>query len=571
MKYPENTFDSNIYADESTSKYYSSKSFDLADKYSKTEDHFSKLFIKYLSRGIKILDIGCGSGRDLSNIGKSGFIVSGADSSEKMIVAAVNRYPELKDKIVLSGLPDLPGINNKQNGILCSAVLQHIPDNNLYESLRRIRDLLKDKGIFIVSFPIKYHGINPETYRDQSGRLFHIRPEEKYRFLIERLGLVFLESEIQVDSLGRDARWCVQVWRKEKLSNREPLNIIDSVLREDSKVTTYKFALLRALAETASYSYNSAKWLSDGKVAININTLAGKWLEYYWPLVTAKTFIIQGQDIQKERKSDINFRDSLLDLSKLFIKENSLSDYHLTKNRNMLSESMFKLEKKVLSQIKRAIIQGPVTYSGSSKTGGKIFTYNNGYLLMPAELWQEFALMGRWIEDSIILRWADFSASRPFNRANNIQLSTILDLLLYPIETKRDVSIVKKILEPSVSLECVWSGKSVKQYDIDHALPFSIWRNNDIWNLFPADSKVNNSKRDKLPSRSLLGKSRTRIYSYWDMYFEKVSNLFLYQAGNFCGSRFTGLTKDTRESLFSTFSETVEIAAEQRGVERWEG
>ena len=46
-------------------------------------------------------------------------------------------------------------------------------------------------------------------------------------------------------------------------SRREPLNIIDSVLREDSKVTTYKFALLPALAEIASYSYNSAKWFPD--------------------------------------------------------------------------------------------------------------------------------------------------------------------------------------------------------------------------------------------------------------------------------------------------------------------
>ena len=236
----------------------------------------------------------------------------------------------------------------------------------------------------------------------------------------------------------------------------------------------------------------------------------------------------------------------------------------------MLTESMLKLEKKVLSQIKTAIIKGPVTYSGSSKTEGKIFSYNDGNLLMPAELWQEFVLMGRWIEDSIILRWADFSASRPYNKEKDIQLSTILDLLLYSIEIKRDVSIVKKILKSSNSLECVWTGKSIKKYDIDHALPFSIWRNNDIWNLFPADPEVNNSKRDKLPSRKLINNSKKKIFNYWNLYFKEASALFLHQAGNFCGSRFTDLTKDTRESLFSAFSETVEIAAEQKGVERWE-
>lgn len=572
LKYPDSTNDPNIYADDRTSSYYSSKAKVLASKYSQADDLFSKLFVKYLSPGSKILDIGCGSGRDLANLNRSGFSISGADSSGNMIRVAVGKYPELAGKISLSGLPDLPGVENTFNGVLCSALLQHIPDSNLYESFRRIRELLEDEGIFVVSFPVNYPGIDPLTNRDAVGRLFYFRQGEKYRFLIERLGFGLIESELWDDSLGREEiKWAVQVYRKEKLSRREPLNIIDSILREDSKVTTYKFALLRALAETASYSYNSANWLSDGMAAVNIDTIAERWLDYYWPIVTAETFIIQGQDIQKERKSDIKFRNSLFDFSQMFLKANSLSDYHSVKNQNKLSDLMLKLERKVLSQIKTALIQGPIAYSGSSRTGGKIFSYSNGSLLMPSELWQEFVLMGRWIEDSIILRWADFSAERPYNKANNIKLSTILDLLLYSIETKRDVSIVKKILESKVSLDCVWTGKNVKKYDIDHALPFSIWRNNDIWNLFPADSKVNNSKRDKLPSRKLINNSRKRIFDYWDMYFEKVANLFLYQAGNFCGTQFTDLSKMTRETLFSAFNETVEVSAEQRGVVRWNG
>ncbi len=213
-KYPDSTNDPNIYADDRTSSYYSSKAKVLASKYSQSDDLFSKLFVKYLSPGSKILDIGCGSGRDLANLNRSGFIVSGADSSEKMIEAAVTRYPELINKIVLSGLPDLPGIDNRFKGILCSAVMQHIPDSNLYESFRRIRELLEDEEIFLISFPVEYPGIDPSTNRDVAGRLFHIRPAEKYNFLIERLGFILIESNLQDDSLGRDAQWCVQVWRK---------------------------------------------------------------------------------------------------------------------------------------------------------------------------------------------------------------------------------------------------------------------------------------------------------------------------------------------------------------------
>ena len=570
FKYPDTSTNSNIHVDEKTVGYYASKSATLADKYSKAGDLFSSLFQKYLATGSKIMDIGCGSGRDLANLNKAGFAVNGVDSSTEMIEAAINKYPELAGRISLSGLPDLSVIDTTFNGILCSAVLQHIPDSSLYESFRRIRELLEDEGIFIVSFPVEYPGIDPETNRDANGRLFYIRPEEKYRFLIERLGFCLLESILQDDSLEREASWATLVFKKETLNRREPLNIIDSVLREDSKVTTYKFALLRALAETASYSYNSATWLADGKVSVDINLITEKWLEYYWPVVTNSQFIIQGQDINKQNKSDMAFRQSLKQFAAQFKSGNNLLNYQYIKKNNNLADSEQIMEKKLLKSIKDTIIKGPVQYSGSGKTGGKIFSYNSGYIIMPAELWQEFSLMGRWIEDSIILRWAEFSSTRSYNKANNIKLSTILDLLLYSIETKRDVSIVKEILKSKVSLECVWTGKTVKKYDIDHALPFSIWRNNDIWNLFPADPKVNNSKRDKLPSRKLINNSRKRIFNYWDMYFEETSSLFLYQAGNFCGTQFTDLSKMTRETLFSAFSETVEVSAEQRGVERWD-
>ncbi|MCF6335621.1 MAG: class I SAM-dependent methyltransferase, partial [Spirochaetales bacterium] len=134
FKYPDSTNDPNIYADDKTNSYYSSKAADLANKYSKADDLFSKRFVKYLSPGSKILDIGCGSGRDLANLNRSGFSIIGADSSGNMISVAVSKYPELAGKISLSGLPNLPGVENTFKGVLCSAVLQHIPDINLYES-----------------------------------------------------------------------------------------------------------------------------------------------------------------------------------------------------------------------------------------------------------------------------------------------------------------------------------------------------------------------------------------------------------------------------------------------------
>ena len=54
-------------------------------------------------------------------------------------------------------------------------------------------------------------------------------------------------------------------------------------------------------------------------------------------------------------------------------------------------------------------------------------------------------------------------------------------------------------------------------YDIDHIIPFTIWKNNDLWNLLPARPDLNNQKRDKIPSPALIENRRELITHYWDV------------------------------------------------------
>jgi hypothetical protein len=82
---------------------------------------------------------------------------------------------------------------------------------NILEVLRLVRIC---PNFPVISFPVQYPGIDSETNRDANGRLFHIRPEEKYRFLIERLGFSLIKSLSTDDSLGREGtRWRIQVWQ----------------------------------------------------------------------------------------------------------------------------------------------------------------------------------------------------------------------------------------------------------------------------------------------------------------------------------------------------------------------
>jgi len=52
---------------------------------------------------------------------------------------------------------------------------------------------------------------------------------------------------------------------------------------------------------------------------------------------------------------------------------------------------------------------------------------------------------------------------------------------------------------------------------IDHVIPFSLWGNNDLWNLLPTHKKYNSQKSDLIPSISLLEGRRDQIISYWEL------------------------------------------------------
>jgi CRISPR/Cas system Type II protein with McrA/HNH and RuvC-like nuclease domain len=73
---------------------------------------------------------------------------------------------------------------------------------------------------------------------------------------------------------------------------------------------------------------------------------------------------------------------------------------------------------------------------------------------------------------------------------------------------------------------CVWTGKAISSYDVDHMIPFSVWKNNDLWNLLPSQSTTNNQKRDKIPSTDLIEKRKDLILYYWNLINETQSQRF---------------------------------------------
>lgn len=186
---------------ESTSGYYESHareyfgrtvSADLSSVYDR--------FLKYVKRNGKVLDIGCGSGRDLRALRERGFKTVGIDASPSLAKLAAE----------FSGVTCLPmhfedlQFEHSFDAAWACASLLHVPKRKLALVLGRLHKALIAGGILFVSVKV---GRGEHLLRD--GRFFaYYRPDE-FEQALTKAGFVLDESWISQDSLHprRQIRW----------------------------------------------------------------------------------------------------------------------------------------------------------------------------------------------------------------------------------------------------------------------------------------------------------------------------------------------------------------------------
>ena len=141
--------------DKPTIDYYRKHAETVCATYRSAESGISVRFVQAFPHGGRILDVGAGSGRDLAHLLQSGFVAEGVEPVENMIREAITAYPILREKIHTGALPKLDKFeSNSFDGILCSAVLMHIPEAHLFDAVWELKRLLKDKGRLMVSLPV---------------------------------------------------------------------------------------------------------------------------------------------------------------------------------------------------------------------------------------------------------------------------------------------------------------------------------------------------------------------------------------------------------------------------------
>ncbi|NPV04492.1 MAG: hypothetical protein HPY67_07155 [Syntrophaceae bacterium] len=387
--------------------------------------------------------------------------------------------------------------------------------------------------------------------------------------LFERLGFVVIDKWDSEDALQRKGiSWCTILFQLNNSGILKPLDQIEGVLSRDKKTATYKLALFRALSEIAITEYNRIYWLPNGQVAIPLDAVTEKWLYYYWPLIESAEFIPQIRGENPKCKKPLSFRRPMTELVDKYRLRGGMTQFVLDYRSRALPHHVMPDLHATLRNIANTIIKGPVKYAGGALETGRLFSYDSETknIIVDSKIWREFSLLGYWIRDAVILRWAELTSEIA---GKEIKVSELIDLLLRRPFSERDVNEARSTYVKLDDVECTWSGKKISgSFDVDHVIPYSLWHNNDLWNLMPVLPRINNMKRDKLPSRPLLMKRKECLIKYWETMYQARPVRFEIEVCRFIGSN--SMPANWKNNVFAGVIEAVEITAAQKGCERWE-
>lgn len=147
-------------------------------------------FLEGVPPGGRILDAGCGSGRDSLAFQNVGYVVMPMDASVAMVEHASRL---LNTRALLKRHQDIDFVE-QFDGVWSNASLLHVPHAELTAVLAKYRTALRRGGVLFASFK---HG-EGEQFRDD--RLFSNQNAGSFRQLIDEVpGLILIDSWLNAD------------------------------------------------------------------------------------------------------------------------------------------------------------------------------------------------------------------------------------------------------------------------------------------------------------------------------------------------------------------------------------
>ena len=189
--------------DQRTIGYYAASAREVAVRYDAVRAAMGEYLRRVFIPGMRVLDVGSGPGRDLSLLLETGCDAYGVEPCAELRTVAVERHPELAGRLQPGALPDLGRpFGGEFDGVLCSAVLMHLPLDEMPVVAAAIRNVLRANGRLLLSIPHDRPGRDAEN-RDVHGRLYTPLLPEDVQSLFEGVGFHLREKRDTGDRLGR--------------------------------------------------------------------------------------------------------------------------------------------------------------------------------------------------------------------------------------------------------------------------------------------------------------------------------------------------------------------------------
>lgn len=246
--------------------------------------------------------------------------------------------------------------------------------------------------------------------------------------------------------------------------------------------TSYKFGFLKALLETV-FNVNE-------KGELSLEFVFGKFAEIYWTLIV-KYNLAQGDNGVRNGKTSIEK-----------ILENYIEKYNFIKYSDFDSinlEIKNSIIQDVLKDCKRNVV-GAI-YGDSDRTF-YTFSLRDNYLRLNPSI---YIFMKKY--NNILLKLNHYEWVKFLEKVNPKENCFSLAIKLDEAARRNNLKIYKDFLfEEYNNKRCFYCNNKVKyaSLHIDHFIPWSFIRNDNIWNLVVSCSKCNLSKNDKLAERNFL-------------------------------------------------------------------
>jgi len=185
-----------------------------ADKYTKQTENIDmqqmyEAFVPFVPQGGRILDVGCGTGRDLKWFREHGYQAEGLEPAPAL--AEVSRMRS--GASVQESRAEELNILARYDGIWACASLLHVPRELLPDTIRRLISALKPEGILYMCFK---KGLTDHVAED--GRLFNDQTCESLTESLKTVkGAVIIRCWESADQLTRKdvVTWTNMLVRRE--------------------------------------------------------------------------------------------------------------------------------------------------------------------------------------------------------------------------------------------------------------------------------------------------------------------------------------------------------------------